>query len=111
MHVPGGRDGAQPALRADGAAVRPDQRDDRDHRWADRQIVRAGAARQYVWPGAATRNIRISAKLTGGSDFEFENRDGLWSLFRFFPMPTAIVPRAAEVCWSGWCGKAGKGAR
>jgi type VI secretion system protein ImpL len=43
-----------------------------------------GAAHQYVWPGAATPNIRISAKLTGGSDFEFENRDGLWSLFRFF---------------------------
>jgi type VI protein secretion system component VasK len=43
-----------------------------------------GAAQPYVWPGAATPNIRISAKLTGGSDFEFENRDGLWSLFRFF---------------------------
>ena len=43
-----------------------------------------GAAHPYVWPGAATPNIRISAKLTGGSDFEFENREGLWSLFRFF---------------------------
>jgi len=53
----------------------------------DGQTVKSsgpGAAHQYVWPGAATRNIRISAKLTGGSDFEFENRDGLWSLFRFF---------------------------
>jgi type VI protein secretion system component VasK len=53
----------------------------------DGQTVKSsgqGAARQYVWPGAATRNVRISAKLTGGSDFEFENRDGLWSLFRFF---------------------------
>jgi type VI secretion system protein ImpL len=53
----------------------------------DGQTVKSsgpGAAHQYVWPGAATRNIRISAKLTGGSDFEFQNRDGLWSLFRFF---------------------------
>jgi type VI secretion system protein ImpL len=53
----------------------------------DGQTVKSsgqGAPHQYVWPGAATRNIRISAKLTGGSDFEFENRDGLWSLFRFF---------------------------
>jgi type VI secretion system protein ImpL len=53
----------------------------------DGQTVKSsgqGATHQYVWPGAATRNLRISAKLTGGSDFEFENRDGLWSLFRFF---------------------------
>jgi type VI protein secretion system component VasK len=53
----------------------------------DGQTVKSsgqGTAHQYVWPGAATRNVRIGAKLTGGSDFEFENRDGLWSLFRFF---------------------------
>ncbi len=43
-----------------------------------------GAPRQYIWPGGGTRNVRISAKLSGGSDFEFQNRDGLWSLFRFF---------------------------
>jgi type VI secretion system protein ImpL len=41
------------------------------------------AARQYTWPGAV-RSVRINARLTGGSDFEFQNRDGLWSLFRFF---------------------------
>jgi type VI secretion system protein ImpL len=53
----------------------------------DGQTVKSSgqdAAHQYVWSGAATSNIRISAKLTGGSDFEFQNRDGLWSLFRFF---------------------------
>ncbi len=53
----------------------------------DGQTVKSsgqGTPRQYIWPGAATRNVRISAKLTGGSEFEFENRDGLWSLFRFF---------------------------
>jgi hypothetical protein len=28
--------------------------------------------------------VRLSAQLSGGSDFDFQNRDGLWSVFRFF---------------------------
>ncbi len=42
------------------------------------------AARQYVWPGAGAHSVRLSAQLSGGSDFDFQNRDGLWSVFRFF---------------------------
>jgi type VI secretion system protein ImpL len=42
------------------------------------------AVKNYVWPGSGAHNLRISAKLSGGSDFEFQNREGLWSLFRFF---------------------------
>jgi type VI secretion system protein ImpL len=43
-----------------------------------------GARQQYVWPGTAARNVRLDAKLSGGSDFEFQNREGLWAAFRFF---------------------------
>ena len=28
--------------------------------------------------------MRISARISGGSDFEFQNREGTWALFRFF---------------------------
>ncbi len=42
------------------------------------------AARQYVWPGPGAPSVHLSAKLSGGSDFDFQNRDGLWSVFRFF---------------------------
>jgi type VI secretion system protein ImpL len=41
-------------------------------------------SKQYVWTGNPAHNVRISAKLSGGSDFEFQNRDGAWALFRFF---------------------------
>jgi type VI secretion system protein ImpL len=44
----------------------------------------SSATKSYVWPGSGEHNVRISAKLSGGSDFEFQNRDGLWALFRFF---------------------------
>ncbi len=43
-----------------------------------------GAKSQYTWPGGGTKNVRLSAKVSGGSDLEFQNRDGLWSIFRFF---------------------------
>ena len=45
---------------------------------------KSASPKQYIWPGGGTQNVRISARLSGGSDFEFQNRDGLWSLFRFF---------------------------
>jgi len=46
--------------------------------------VGQSASKSYVWPGGGSHNVRISAKLSGGSDFEFQDRDGQWSLFRFF---------------------------
>ncbi len=46
--------------------------------------IKQSASRPYLWPGGGAHNVRISARLSGGSDFEFQNREGLWSLFRFF---------------------------
>lgn len=40
--------------------------------------------KQYVWTGNPGHNVRISARLQGGSDFDFQDRTGMWSLFRFF---------------------------
>jgi type VI secretion system protein ImpL len=40
--------------------------------------------KQYVWTGSASHSVSISAKLQGGSDFEFQDRQGVWALFRFF---------------------------
>jgi type VI secretion system protein ImpL len=40
--------------------------------------------KQYAWTGNPGHNVRISAKLQGGSDFDFQDRDGMWALFRFF---------------------------
>ncbi len=48
------------------------------------KLTGAEPARQYVWPGAGTRSVRLSGKVSGGPDFEFQNRDGLWAVFRFF---------------------------
>ncbi len=39
---------------------------------------------QHVWPAAGNANVRLTAKLAGGSDLEVQNRDGLWSVFHFF---------------------------
>jgi type VI secretion system protein ImpL len=38
---------------------------------------------QHVWPASAS-NVRLTAKLAGGSDLEVQNREGLWSVFHFF---------------------------
>lgn len=48
------------------------------------RLTGAEPAKQYVWPGAGTRSVRLSGKVAGGTDFEFQNRDGLWAVFRFF---------------------------
>jgi type VI secretion system protein ImpL len=40
--------------------------------------------RPYTWTGSDSQNVRIIAKLYRGSDLELQNRQGLWSLFRFF---------------------------
>jgi len=42
------------------------------------------STRPYTWTGSDSQNVIIRAKLYGGSDFELQNRQGLWSLFRFF---------------------------
>jgi type VI protein secretion system component VasK len=44
----------------------------------------SGAPHQYIWSGSGAHNLRLAAKLSGGSDFEFQNRSGMWAMFRFF---------------------------
>jgi type VI secretion system protein ImpL len=39
---------------------------------------------QHVWPASGNANVRLSAKLAGGTDLDVQNRDGLWSVFHFF---------------------------
>jgi type VI secretion system protein ImpL len=48
------------------------------------QTNKGTGSKQYIWTGSASHNVRISAKLSGGSDFEFQDRQGPWALFRFF---------------------------
>ncbi|MBL0158442.1 MAG: hypothetical protein IPP47_15260 [Bryobacterales bacterium] len=48
------------------------------------KLTGAEPAKQFVWPGVGTRSVRLSGKVSGGPDFEFQNRDGLWAVFRFF---------------------------
>ncbi len=38
-------------------------------------------ARQYIWP---SRELRLGGKLAGGSEMGLQDRQGLWSTFRFF---------------------------
>lgn len=50
----------------------------------DGQTSKGTSSKPYTWTGSASHNVRISAKLSGGSDFEFQDRQGPWALFRFF---------------------------
>jgi type VI secretion system protein ImpL len=50
----------------------------------DGQKSKGTDSKQHVWTGSASHNVQINAKLSGGSDFEFQNREGPWALFRFF---------------------------
>ncbi len=44
----------------------------------------AGGGKKFIWPGSGAQDLRLSVKLQGGTDLEVQNRQGLWSLFRFF---------------------------
>ncbi|MDQ6698900.1 MAG: hypothetical protein M3Z36_01790 [Acidobacteriota bacterium] len=50
----------------------------------DTSRLAGGAAKAGVWPGGATRNFKLDLKLTGGTPFGVQNREGLWAVFRFF---------------------------
>jgi type VI secretion system protein ImpL len=50
----------------------------------DGQKIKGNDSKQRVWTGSASHSVQINAKLSGGSDFEFQNREGPWALFRFF---------------------------
>ncbi len=50
----------------------------------DGQTTRGTGSKPHIWTGSPSHDVRISAKLSGGSDFDFQNRQGPWALFRFF---------------------------
>lgn len=50
----------------------------------DGQTNKGTGSKPYTWTGSGTHNVQISAKVAGGSDFEFQDRQGPWALFRFF---------------------------
>jgi type VI secretion system protein ImpL len=73
----------EPGLRYSLAAQRSDQIRDMIVT-IDGQTVKGTGSKQHIWSGAPSHDVQISAKLAGGSDFEFQNRQGPWALFRFF---------------------------
>jgi type VI secretion system protein ImpL len=50
----------------------------------DGQTNKGSGPKPYIWTGNPNHSLLISAKLSGGPDFEFQNRTGAWALFRFF---------------------------
>jgi type VI secretion system protein ImpL len=50
----------------------------------DGQTTRGTGSKQHIWTGSPSHDVQISARLSGGSDFEFQKRQGMWALFRFF---------------------------
>jgi len=46
--------------------------------------LKGGASKQFVWPGAGTRNFRLDLKVAGGSQLGAQSYDGPWAVFRFF---------------------------
>ncbi len=40
--------------------------------------------KQFVWPGRGAQEVKLVAKFTGGLDWDAQDRQGLWAVFRFF---------------------------
>ncbi len=78
---PGGA--GEPVLRYSLTAQRSDQIKEM-RVTIDGQKSKGNDSKPHVWTGSASHNVQIDAKLSGGSDFEFQNREGPWALFRFF---------------------------
>lgn len=72
----------------------------------------AGAAggKKFVWPGSGAQELRLSVKLQGGTDLEVQNRQGLWSLFRFFADADQFSPagHAYSLAWIVRQGREGR---
>lgn len=39
---------------------------------------------QFTWPGAAAQGVKLTVKMSGGSDFNWPSYDGTWGVFHFF---------------------------
>ncbi|MCX6622821.1 MAG: hypothetical protein NTY38_17500, partial [Acidobacteria bacterium] len=70
----------------------------------------SGAGKKFTWPGAGTQELRLSVKLQGGTDLEVQNRQGLWSLFRFFADADQFAPGGAgySLAWIVRQGREGR---
>jgi type VI secretion system protein ImpL len=41
-------------------------------------------SRQFVWPGATMQGVRLTVRISGGSELGFPSYDGLYGVFHFF---------------------------
>ncbi|HLJ47519.1 MAG TPA: ImcF-related family protein [Bryobacteraceae bacterium] len=47
-------------------------------------LLKGGASKAYVWPGPPAQSFSLQLKVTGGTTFDVETWQGLWSVFHFF---------------------------
>ncbi len=40
--------------------------------------------KQFTWPGTTAQGVRLTVKISGGSDLGFPSYDGTWGVFHFF---------------------------
>jgi type VI secretion system protein ImpL len=40
--------------------------------------------KQFTWPGTTTQGVRLTVKISGGSELGFPSYDGTWGVFHFF---------------------------
>jgi type VI secretion system protein ImpL len=50
---------------------------------------------QFVWPGAAIRETKLTLTLAGGTPIQPQTHQGLWSVFRFFADANSLLPAGA----------------
>jgi len=65
-----------------------------------------GAAKQFAWPGTATREAKASVKF-GGTDLGWSDNDGLWAVFQFFEEAERWIPSGGSYQLE-WTVRAGK---
>jgi type VI secretion system protein ImpL len=72
------------------------------------QKLKGGVQHAYTWPGAGTRNFKLSLKLAGGSDMQVQAWEGLWAVFRFFADADKTTPAGSSYTY-GWGFRQGRG--
>lgn len=79
----------------------------------DGQVLTTSAAnaapKQFVWPGAGTREAKASVKF-GGTDLGWSSNEGLWAVFQFFEEAERWQPAAPGSWQLEWVVRAGKNA-
>jgi type VI secretion system protein ImpL len=58
------------------------------HRWSGGSFTQPAT---FIWPGGQQR-VSLSARLTGGSELNLLNYDGLWAVFQFFADADRTTP-------------------